>query len=197
MTANTVSVKISLNRWHKVVERLNELRSAAHSKMLANSVVRESVQAVNLYDKRHAEASAKALEARQELATVITTIGVIRQALQKSNVQLGISDRLSEMETIRYQAQAVTELIALLETTNSLEDAKVLAAARLSQNDAYASRSDIQIYAIPDDIKAGLEAESIALSVRKNNLADEISELNTTRLEITLDESLAKRIGLV
>lgn len=195
MTAK-VLVTISMNRWHKVVERLVALRSAAQEQMSRSVVARESMQTAGLFEKRQGEAAVRFVKASAEFDKAVDTILAIRQAIQVTNISSGIANRLAQLDALRVQATAVQALVDQLQSAVSLADAKVLAESRVS-TDMYSMRQEVAIAAVDEVGFQVLKDKLNSLNVQRNNLADEISELNTTRVAIEIDADIAKQIGLV
>lgn len=188
----------TLSRWHKVVDRIKQ--ATAH---LATQIERQLTPVTynNLVVFR-AEQHAVCSEATNAIAKVEllvklnASLGLVREALAKANVEKGVSALLALQVCKQQEKQLYEGLIraagsARLRFADAIQilDSKPAGVApHYRESHQFARVDEAQILAWQAQIEV-LTRELVAL-------ADQLSDTNASRLAIELDEDVLSHLGM-
>jgi hypothetical protein len=192
---------LTLTRWHKVAERIN----AAIKEREMRSTAAFTSTTISPWNKEGVEHKAAeiAARARTDLALVeqaVAAIAAIRSALARRNAELGIAQRLAEVEAANrrialYRAVLDKQAVDMVRP----EHMRHVPVHALADNEPAwgrreAARLTLQI------ADAGLLAELASKLAREqaraHALLDEIADLNREKLELDLAPELQEIAGL-
>ena len=202
MTTNKQTYELTLNRWHKIRERLgaksvelaNQIRAAYCQTRVDGFAGASQVELLNQRVK----------SAEQDLEThgsILEAIEAIRSALSKANARVGVDRILAHQETINRRSKLFREILSAqtpdMVPADSLAEYKPF--SEKGQNHFY--RDDAQLGAIPvRTLSADLAEQFVkqldTLQTELYSCADQVSDLNREKISIELSESAAKAAGL-
>lgn len=192
---------LTLNRWHKVAERIN----TAVKEREAGVKVAFVATTISPWNKQGVEEKAAAIVARAVNDLAIAEIGTgavarIRAALAIRNAQLGVSEKLAEAEAANRRAALYRAVIdgqkpdmvrpdAVHSLPDLAGDAEVFGYGRRMTAAVTLQTAD---EATIDELRAK-HADEVGLATR---LLDEVADLNRDKLEIDLPQQVLGIAGL-
>lgn len=190
----------TMNRWHKVIERIAQVKTSAENDLRASAAITfAGVSRGSAVEKADA-ALGQLDQHRQLIMAANAAISEVRKALARANVELGVSDALADMETIRKDIDVLNNILAYSsrESADSLVAHLNLRVADASQEvrdriNEQTFTASVMSAAVRDEVRK--EAEQLEL--RKHALADKVSEVNATKITVEIDDVIAKRLGMV
>lgn len=199
-----MKIKTTINRLHKITERLKAAASEYLEKANKNIAV---VSISNFYGpdqiseltKNHSES----LSILNEYFLILDTIENIRKEIGKYNAKSGINDKMTAESIINIKIQAIKNII-----NASLKDdvvpVKNLAEAWKNkiikkEESLFSSRNNnsIDIALLTDEEKEKLNEQLNELKKIQYALSDDIAAINTNKIEIEIDDNIAKLIEKV
>lgn len=207
MENKMIEVSLPLSRWHKVSQRIKHLQTEAQNVGL--SACRP--KALRLIKDRKPK-----FENNDELFTVAVNRFIalnkayydIRNAIADANNRIGITNLLAKLNQINEVSNFTKQVGTYTDITSSLTveeieeqqkhlDAPITEAeARFGGKDAFAS---VQYSPIFFDVVKFLESVHNLDAARTESfkINDQIADLNRERISVTLDEQIAKEIGVI
>lgn len=190
----------TMNRWHKVIERIAQVKTSAENDLRTSATITfAGVSRGSAVEKADA-ALGQLDQHRQLIMAANAAISEVRKALARANVELGVSDALADMETIRKDIDVLNNILAYSsrESADSLVAHLNLRVADASQEvrdriNEQTFTASVMSAAVRDEVRK--EAEQLEL--RKHALADKVSEVNATKITVEIDDVIAKRLGMV
>ena len=199
-----MKIKTTINRLHKITERLKAAASEYLEKANKNIAV---VSISNFYGpdqiseltKNHSES----LSILNEYFLILDTIENIRKEIGKYNAKSGINDKMTAESIINIKIQAIKNIL-----NASLKDdvvpVKNLAEAWKNkiikkEETLFSSRNNnsIDIILLTDEEKEKLNEQLNELKKIQYALSDDIAAINTNKIEIEIDDNIAKLIEKV
>lgn len=192
-------VSNTLNRWHKVVERIQQSLNRVNVRIEQQSQV-----SINYANREIRAAQAKELE-KEVLSLIATraklmnTIAQIRSVINRQNTETGISEAMAKMQALQAQANALDTFLRSAERWNKVGD--VLTTMESDAKMAIETKTQMRNV---NDVATVMSAESIA-ELRKTQeqltrevhvLSDKISDANATKVVIDIDEEVATHVGI-
>lgn len=196
----SITLELTLSRWHKVAERLGskaaESAAAASAAFCAQRVNgyagAEQIQAL----REQADAGAKALS---EHAIALSGQGAIRAALARANAEFGVSDLIARQEVANRRLKAIREILAGQKTDmvspESLEAYKPFAEPQARYSYREEPQGAISVRVLPRELEAELRSEAEALQASLHKLADEANDSNARRLKLAIPLDAARIAG--
>jgi hypothetical protein len=192
-------VSNTLNRWHKVVERIQQSLNRVNVRIEQQSQV--SINYANR-EIRAAQAKEQEKEVLSLIATrakLMNTIAQIRSVINRQNTETGISEAMAKMQALQAQANALDTFLRSAERWNKVGD--VLTTMESDAKMAIETKTQMRNV---NDVATVMSAESIA-ELRKTQeqltrevhvLSDKISDANATKVVIDIDEEVATHVGI-
>ena len=196
-----MKLSLTLNRWHKVAERINAAVKEREAKVKDAFVA----TTISPWNKQGVEEKAAAIVARAADDLAILEIGTgavarIRAALAIRNAQLGISEKLAEAEAAKRRAALYRAVIDGQKPDMVLPEAVRALPDLAGDSDAfsYGRRMTATVtlqtadQATIDELRGKL-ADEVGLATR---LLDDVADLNRDKLEIDLPQQVLGIAGL-
>jgi hypothetical protein len=192
---------LTLSRWHKVAERINNAVKERENTVKAafNSTVispwnKDGVEEKALNIVRRASEDLKLIE----IGTA--TVAAIRSALALQNAQSGISARLSEAEAANRRATLYKAVIdgqkSDMVRPQAVRDLPDLAGE--AEDLGYLRRGApvVTLQTADSEVIGSLRKKLEREQVRANRLLDEVADLNREKLEIDIPQEVITIAGL-
>lgn len=190
---------LTLTRWHKVAERLQDEIArqtaqveAAYSRARFDPALKQGLRVQELIDSARATVD-QALALNERLLRAIATI---RTELAKKNASLGVAERLSAIDSLNKQAKLLEAVINHEAGRTVHHEDFVKLEAGAPEASAYGQRTTIAVKVLPDARVSELQTSVTAMRRRAHGLTDEINDVNRSILSIELDDDLAAIAGL-
>lgn len=192
-------VSNTLNRWHKVVERIQQSLNRVNVRIEQQSQV--SINYANR-EIRAAQAKEQEKEVLSLIATrakLMNTIAQIRSVINRQNTETGISEAMAKMQALQAQANALDTFLRSAERWNKVGD--VLTTMESDAKMAIETKTQMRNV---NDVATVMSVESIA-DLRKTQeqltrevhvLSDKISDANATKVVIDIDDEVATHVGI-
>lgn len=185
------TIKVSLSRAHKIVERLKvhntELLTSADSlSMPAHINVRlvgSNADAVKRYEARGAEVLAQLAKGE----SIARAGAYVRDIIAQENVRRGISEKLSRMEA----ANKVLGIVKGLSAVRSPADLEFADVPSLLANAKEDEALSVRLNVLTPEQRAALKEKVAALQREVVVLSDEVAEANAAPVELTLEDDIA------
>ena len=199
-----MKIKTTINRLHKITERLKAAASEYLEKANKNIAV---VSISNFYGpdqiseltKNHSES----LSILNEYFLILDTIENIRKEIGKYNAKSGINDKMTAESIINIKIQAIKNIINV-SAKDDVVPVKNLAEAWKNkiikkEETLFSSRNNnsIDIILLTDEEKEKLNEQLNELKKIQYALSDDIAAINTNKIEIEIDDNIAKLIEKV
>ena len=199
-----MKIKTTINRLHKITERLKAVASEYLEKANKNIAV---VSISNFYGpdqiseltKNHSES----LSILNEYFLILDTIENIRKEIGKYNAKSGINDKMTAESIINIKIQAIKNIINV-SAKDDVVPVKNLAEAWKNkiikkEETLFSSRNNnsIDIILLTDEEKEKLNEQLNELKKIQYALSDDIAAINTNKIEIEIDDNIAKLIEKV
>lgn len=190
MTAKNVTV--TLNRAHKIASRLAGLsQDAARAMQTLVQPVAVALPAKNL-DQKLSERSDAFDSAYAKFLRLNAAVRVVREAIGKANGQSGVSDLLAEQASVSNQLKAMEQITPYMER-DATEPEDVPTDAK---PDAYGRYPSVSVYALSKDKRNQLLSVQEELQALAHGLSDRVADANRFTVSFSIDEDLAKAVGL-
>lgn len=192
-------VSNTLNRWHKVVERIQQSLNRVNTRIEQQSQV--SINYANR-EIRAAQAKEQEKEVLSLIATrakLMNTIAQIRSVINRQNTETGIAEAMAKMQALQAQANALESFLRSAERWNKVGD--VLTTMESDAKMAIETKTQMRNV---NDVATVMSVESIA-DLRKTQeqltrevhvLSDKISDANATKVVIDIDDEVATHVGI-
>lgn len=192
-------VSNTLNRWHKVVERIQQSLNRVNTRIEQQSQV--SINYANR-EIRAAQAKEQEKEVLSLIATrakLMNTIAQIRSVINRQNTETGIAEAMAKMQALQAQANALESFLRSAERWNKVGD--VLTSMESDAKMAIETKTQMRNV---NDVATVMSVESIA-DLRKTQeqltrevhvLSDKISDANATKVVIDIDDEVATHVGI-
>lgn len=188
----------TLNRWHKVVERIKDASTKLQGEIQGSELLQITAATRELRLATVADREAKLLANLALLDQLRLAVVDIRNAIQDANLN-GITQRMNEMQYLTLKRQTLERLVARLRTTESTEEALAeLAAAQVQAATSSYSNTNrsVAVAVVSAENLAVLEKELATVGKRINVLSDEISDLNASRVTLEIQDSVREYVGV-
>lgn len=194
---------LTLSRWHHVAERIN----TALKEREAGVKTAFTATAVSPWNKEDIEAKAERLAQRAAEDLLLFEIGVqavatIRAVLARRNAELGVSAKLSEVESENRRA-ALYKAVLDGQTVDMVrpENVRTLPAEAVSKGDLWGfgrrrSEGAVTLELANADLLDSLRARLAQAQGHAVRLLDEVADLNREKAEIDVPEAIAAIAGL-
>ena len=193
-----MNIQITLSRAHKVVERLKALMSEqsaiAHQCLTDVSLSSNMVNAgqVNSLNAR----TAKGLAAIADYERFNAAWGMIRNAVGKANVTSGVSELLTQQETLSRQKGFLSNLSSNNDM-NALQITQVADFTPVAATNSGRYNSDsISINMLSDDQRTGIANKLAEITKTIYVISDKVADANANKISFVLDDDLAGLLGL-
>jgi hypothetical protein len=192
---------LTLSRWHKVAERLN----AGSKERETRALTALTATTVSPWNKEGVEAKAAEIaeRAKSDLAVIeaaTTAVARIRTALALRNVELGISERLSEADAANRRTKLYRELLDKQDMDMVKPADMRLVPAAITTEEAYSfgrrAGSVITLAIADKTLLDELRAKLAREQARAHALLDEVADANREKLELELERELVEIAGL-
>lgn len=184
-------VELTLNRWHKVVERLTLQLSHVDSQLRdAGAPVR--VNLIPGSDLRSFDADIQKFDSLlAEYQLLGSTIYTIKSAVGVANAQLGISDKIAMQAALRKQANAFRRAMASMKGTGVTQDEaknllKVLTKKAIAEEGTNSLQTAVMVKLFTDEQVAMIDTNIVAIERNINRIADEVSDLNKEKIKLNI-----------
>lgn len=188
---------LTLNRWHKVVERINTRLNEISSETVvaASPVNMYLVKGSSLKNLDPARAKLNGLI--EEYNLLVSTVYVIKSAIGTKNAELGVTDKLGLQAALRSQVNYLKRLASYAKQDALTEDD---AKARLEAINAADDRTSIDNYVTVTPFGSNdadqIEGRTKGIERNIHRLADEISDANKERVSLSIPVYAAAVAGL-
>lgn len=193
-----VNKTLTLNRWHKVVDRLNqavtEATSIAQKKIMGTSFNVLTKQANRVEDV--ARLRQEGLDALHRAEMLLLDIAAIRSAIGAANVQHEITQKLAQVEI----SNRIFNLYKIFENANDGKiDFSVFwtvqpvteATGRLVGN-----ANSYNIKVLGDSDLEALKAKADYYKKNLSGISDEVADLNRMKLSVDISEAAVEAAAL-
>lgn len=188
---NMKTIKVSLSRAHKIVERLKvhntELLASVESLSVPAHVnvrlVGGNAEAVKRYEARGSEV----LEQLQQVEALARAGAYVRDVIARENVRRGISEKLSRLE-------AANKMVGALKNLSGLRHPADLEFSDLPSLLANAKDEEalsVRLNLLTPEHRNHLKQKLSALTREAVVLSDEVAEANAAPVELTLEDDIA------
>ena len=198
------SFNVTISRAHKIVERLKK-RAEEQAALARNSFTMPMIQAKPLpaqvvaYHKRVEEGRA----ALKVFQVIQKEIADIRNKIAHANVTYGMSDKMAEQERLRHE-RALLEQVLSANTENDALSLEVVMDKAFEMPNSNPSdgiypvrRQGIKVMVCEASDIEEWKACVLQIDAVRSRLSDEISDLNASKIEISLSDDSASAAGLV
>lgn len=178
------TIKISLSRLHKLVERikdrLKELNEASAAAIGASKTWRTAPTEESL--KRAREGVEAGFSQAREALSLAAELAKVRAIIATANQSLGQNLRLAQVDTLNGQLRTLRATLATAQARDSISD--LPAGTPVGE---YGLTTGVVLDA---DVK---ELQKLIDETQRQiySVSDEIAELNATRLDVSLREDIA------
>jgi len=192
------SYTCTLNRWHKVVERLNKQfssLSSAAKQGLADVTVTEYLG--QQQTERLSQYCTQCLDQLERALEVQDVIVRIRQALAEANERTGVSRELAEYDKLTKRAHLLNG-ICEAQTSNLVRLGELANVKSPPRSDDWRDQgqSKIRVALLDGDALAAMNQRAAETTAAMYALADQLADLNKAQLAIELPEGIARLAGL-
>lgn len=215
-----INVSLTVNRWHKVVERLKGLIDECEQTM--RHAFKSTIAHAYLGPAQITELErlrAKGLEAKNQIGRLLSLRSLIRNAVAKHNTASGIHELLAEIDANRQHIKIIREIlkrqhagrvpIDRIETVfldaskgeNTLTAALETWKADDEEGGYYIEQScakagvDVAMLT-PDEVQE-FKTLREKLELRNFKIHDMLADANIERVSLEIPEDLAKRLAIV
>lgn len=198
MTTHT----LTLNRAHKVVERLKTLAKQHETLVLQNGSATDIALPVgNGVIARLGERCTEFESAMRDYQSTSESLVFVRQAIGRANSANGINDLLAEQEGINRTLKILKTVISQSGDSSAVSpsELKDYPVPQVQQSGGgYLSQrqTGIKVLSLSLDRKKDLEDEAKALQSKLHGLADRISEANRASVTFELSAEISEAVGL-
>lgn len=198
--SESITLELTLSRWHKVAERLaskaNEAAAAATAAFCGQRVNGYAGEAQKSALSERAQEGVKAL-AEQEIA--LSALSAIRAALGRANAERGVSDLLARQESANRRLKLVREILAGQRPDMVFPDALETYKPFGETQQRYAYREEpqgaIAVRVLSRDLESKLRLEADALQASLHRLADEANDANAGKIRVSIPLEAARMAG--
>ena len=197
MTASKQQYSVTLNRAHKIADRLKGLVATASAQVresfgVSQVVGRAGAPQLERFDERRLAGEAALLR----FASLNAALQDLRAAVGRANVEAGVSDVLARQEAMKRE-------IALLREISKAPDANAITPEQLAVYEPLGSgerslfRSEgVAVCTLPVERRRALEAQLLARQTELFALDDRLADLNAQKVSFTLAAELGSELGL-
>ena len=192
------SYTLSINRWHKVAERLSkaytELSQSARNTytntQIAGFLGESQVERLRESADSEMQKLFRAFEIQDALID-------LRRAIGEVNAKNGVSLELAQYDALM-RRHKLLEIILNAQTSDmvSLSEIAMLPNQIMGDGLYERSRSKIKVKVLENEHETRLRKEAEALLAKAYALADRINDLNQERMTLELPEEMASVAGL-
>ncbi len=195
--------KLTINRAHKVVERLKTLVKQYESRTIETGSAIDTALPVG--DGVIARMGERANEFEGALASYQTTSAAlvsVRQAIGKANAANSINDLLAEQEGLSRELKLVKVILercggSTAVAPSELKDYPVPQLAAASTGTYLRSQSaGVKVYSLERTRQQEVEQLANVLQSKLHGIADRIAEANRATVSIELPAEIAEAVGL-
>ena len=192
---------LTLTRWHKVAERINSVLKDAE----ARAVAALTAATISPCNKEGIEQKAAGMAARGKADLALmeqgsAAVAAVRSALARRNAELGIADRLAEVEASNrrislYRAVLDKQSVDMVQP----EHVRHVPAAVVPESEPSWGRREparITLQIADAALLAELASKLARDQARSHALLDEIADLNREKLELEVAPELQEIAGL-
>lgn len=199
----------TLNRAHKVLQRLVEVVTAEEQKIgrsYFRSVTLDATGARAL--EKCKLAAAADLETLHKVLAVQGLLGAARNAIAAANATAGVTELMGREKAVTNQIRTLTQELSGMATGEELEEFELLRDefAQLQATHVEEAKAKNVAYtplparvanvrAVPRNVIQTLEALRAELMATKVRLTDEISDANSTKVELELPSEYLPLLG--
>ncbi len=192
------SYTLSINRWHKVAERLSKAytelsqsaRNAYTNTQIAGFLGESQVERLRESADSEMQKLFRAFEIQDALID-------LRRAIGEVNAKNGVSLELAQYDALM-RRHKLLEIILNAQTSDmvSLSEIAMLPNQIMGDGLYERSRSKIKVKVLENEHETRLRKEAEALLAKAYALADRINDLNQERMTLELPEEMASVAGL-
>jgi hypothetical protein len=192
------SYTLSINRWHKVAERLSKAytelsqsaRNAYTNTQIAGFLGESQVERLRESAESEMQKLFRAFEIQDALSD-------LRRAIGEVNARNGVSLELAQYDALM-RRHKLLEIILNAQTSDmvSLSEIAMLPNQIMGDGLYERSRSKIKVKVLENEHETRLRKEAEALLAKAYALADRINDLNQERMTLELPEEMASVAGL-
>jgi hypothetical protein len=188
--------KVTLNRAHKIAERLGQRASEVKDEAtkLAGQVLLQGYTPGQI--ERLTNNGTNTLVLLKEHASLAQAQGSIRAAIGRANANVGVSDTLNKIEVNKKVLAALNAVIGEQRADQAVQAREVADYKTMTEGSTMRG-NHINVAVLSPEQNAELKAEVTRIERLNFGLADELASLNATTMEIELDDKLADLVGLV
>lgn len=187
---------ITLNRAHKIAERLGTKQGELRSLIIESSALVSMSGYSDQQIDRLTLISAQVIEKIAEQAKIANAQAVIRGAIGRANADHGVNEILAQIDANKKIIQTLSGFCSIQgESGNAVKLSEVKDYKQLTQSESLLRGSSLTI-SIFDDV----EIQSIRMqkeSLEKTNfsLNDKLADLNGKLVSFEMDEAIAELMG--
>lgn len=188
----------TLNRWHKVVERLNkEFSSLSNAAKQGLTDVTVSEYLGQQQIERLSQYRTQCLDQLERALEVQDVIVRIRQALAEANERTGVSRELAQYDKLTKRAHLLNA-ICEAQTSDLVRVDELAHVKSPPRSDDWRDHGQpkIRVALLDGDALAAMNQRAAEATAAMYALADQIADLNKAQLEIELPEGIARLAGL-
>lgn len=191
----TIKLKVSLTRAHKLAERISALiaEQVAQAQQFAapssvDGILGDGVAQVEALERRGVTAMAAVAVVEQ----LYKDWEAARTAIAEANVSAGVSAKLAHQEVLKRKASLLRQLVDAGKR-EGLAPRDIAAFRSLAPSTSYGVRG-LFAKALTDAQLAELEEKLANVQRELFVLSDEISDANTTKIEISISQWAASKV---
>lgn len=188
----------TLNRWHKVTDRIRNVAAELSQKTEQTLACGRSMDGDTFSVRRAAlnAATAKAVGEQKALYfTLQHALFAIRRAVSRANTAAGVSDLLNQQEEAKQDVAYYDRLLAAVEGAMSQEEFAELV-ARKSKNPQQSQVYGLHVTFLSVEQIAELAKERDAMRRQFEALSDQLATANATQLTLDIDDQVIAVVGL-
>lgn len=195
----TRHISNTLTRWHKVVDRIKTAVTQLSGQIgcQIGPVNYNNLAVLKVERTRVANDTEAALAKVGLLMKLNATLGQVREALARANVEKGVSALLAE-QVCRQNQKALYEGLAEAASSARLQlsDADAVLAESGKGDSAMRYRETHTFSRVPEATVIVWRDQAEAIGRELTALSDKISDVNASRLSIELDEEVLAHLGM-
>lgn len=186
--------KLTLNRWHKVVQRLNDLLQQQQEIIMRDlGIVRMDPVSANAARETLIKRQGPALVRLTEAQNILKAIEQIKTAVAAANVANGVHGMLAAQDRLQRELVFKKQLLKQQDAPGMVNVSQLPVAEPVETG---YTRHQVEVGLFPAEGQALLAAEITQLQQHLYQLTDQLADANQTKVAIPLDDRLIDLIGL-
>lgn len=198
--SNLAVISNSLTRMHKIAERINQRRQQL-AEAIARGVRPESLEASVLRVRGASLKEQASFAIDEQLAMhdrLVEAHMTVRNALAEANVKFGVSRLLAEQEAVKRSIALLASIRDSQDDAVSQTQASAIFEARSAADDANRRGlfAALSVTSLCEDRLAHVVSTLQQAERQLAKLSDDLADLNASRIQVTLDHTVAAELGL-